>query len=339
MTRSTRTYRFMMTGAVLLGFAVWAICPASAQTNVVDNVLVNGDFESGDNWGGTSTPPVGWIQTDASAGSYLNPEMGPLFGARSLVTEGNGAERGQITRQRDLVMDPHWQLEFDFAWEDPPLARDEICMSLQIEQSPTGAYVVIWVKDADPDDDGADLWARDPGVTKIGDITNFIFSGEGSVLDTTIFTAPVIHHFVLEGRFDQPTPSYDIHISRDGTNLASFVGLQNWNNQTPSQGDSPTGLAFIGDSFSTGLGQYDNVVMGSAVQPAASSVATGEVFELVFDSQAGTFYTLESTTDLVGQPFATKGVSMTAPAAGALRFADPGTLPNEVYRISAQDAP
>ena len=100
-------------------------------------------------------------------------------------------------------------------------------MSLAIADPAGNTCITIWIRDMD-DDDTAELWVRDPGITKIGDLTGFTFSGEGAAGDSTLFTAPVVHQFIIDGHFDQPVPTFDFTCAKDGSVLAAFTGLTHW---------------------------------------------------------------------------------------------------------------
>lgn len=273
MNRSTQLLLFTL---ALATFSVpLAFCEPVPIGNgqVIQNQIVNRDFESGPNWGGGTTAPEGWVNTVTSPSAYIDPASGPLSGARSLVTWGQGdGARGQITSQTGLHIGPRWQLRFDVALEDPPLGRDQLSMYMIIPDVNGNPYLVMWLRDDAPDDDVLDVYFRTPAVTKVGDVPGFVFSGEGSATgapsgDNTLFTAPVVHRIILDGHFEVSSPFFNMTIqSAGGSTLAYFGGLQTWHRPStnaPAQGAVVTGVRFVGDSFSTGRAQIDNIAFGS----------------------------------------------------------------------------
>ena len=325
-----------ITFMVIAGIALWAVTAAPAQ-ETINNVIVNGDFESGSNWGGTTTPPLGWLQLDGSASPYRDPEVGPISGARSLRTEGDGGTRGQLTTQ-DVSMGPRWRFQADFAYEDPFVGRDNIPTSFQIHHPDSGStnagQIIVWVMDIEPDDGVAELWLRDVDVggAKVnqGNIPGLTFS-------TDITNSPIVHELIIDGFYDAADPYYDIVFHLNAGGSVAFTNLQAWSSGKPVQGDSPDQLRLWGDSFSTGQGKWDNVRMGDVVTTVVVESTTNEfstVAELSFTAEAGFAYRLQSTSDLAAQPFADENVQFIGSAAETVRFFDPDGVPSyKAYRV------
>ena len=63
MSQSMRRMGTIVGAVVVCGAVVWMAAPAMAlPAGSVANVIVNGDFESGPDWGGLNNPPQGWEQ-------------------------------------------------------------------------------------------------------------------------------------------------------------------------------------------------------------------------------------------------------------------------------------
>lgn len=246
---------------VVMGFAL----AAQADLQIPVNVMSNGNFESGPNWDGTTTPPQGWKIVNSSPSVYLDPTVAPLGGLRSLFTR-EYPDNGQVTVQDGLVMNPHWKMTFDFALEDPPIARDQLSMSLHIGPVAYGPSYISAVnfKDNNPNNGVLDVYS---GATYLGPVPGFAFS-------SNITNSPIKHVLMVEGHFDLLTPTWDLTVKNAfGGTLASFTGLTVWGDLTPTGGtNSPNWVAFVGDVWSSGKGKIDNIEMGSWEIPEPSSV-------------------------------------------------------------------
>ena len=284
--------------------ALFTSMPAWAQSAGVieNNVIVNGDFESGTNWGGTVIAPEGWTNVQAGGASYLPPETVPISGERSLITdEGtvfSPGNRGQITRQDVLSVGPRWRLQYDATFEDPPVEppeqNDRICQYLTISDvgpTNTNSLITIWIRDMQPDNGVGELWLRTstpPDPRLLGEVAGFGFTDNLAVSNLT-------HQIVIDGHFDDVAPSFDITVNLHDGSTVAFTGLNAF--QTiPQQGDSPDRITFVGDNFSSGLGKIDNVAMGTVVPRLEFTQVTvdGET-GLQFNSSTGTTYALRFT--------------------------------------------
>ena len=267
--------RIVMTAALFAAFAV----SASADP-LINNVLVNGDFETWTYAGGVPTryeTPAAWTNVDGTASTdYNDPTLAPISGTKSLITEGNGTTRGQLTLQTGLSMGSRWRFRADFAYEDPPAGvQDEIATSFQIQVPDTGSgasRIILWIRDKAPDDGVAELFLRDNSGARInmGNIPGLTFSP-----DVTTSGGTIVHELVIDGHYDDPSPSFDIVFNLNGGGSVPFSGLTTFQSRDPVQGESPTALKLFGDNWSVSRGKWDNVEFGTLIPEPSTMVLVG----------------------------------------------------------------
>ena len=311
--------------ATLAAGALWA---APASGIVGPNVIVNGDFESGPDWGGTTAAPDGWTQVDGAASAYLSPSNAPISGLRSLVTEGDGGTRGQLTVQ-GFSVGPKWQLRFDFALEDPALlGRDELALSLNIRDS-SQTFITMWIRDNNNDNGVGELWFREPAATFLAEPAGFEFTEAF----TNAVVSNVVHEMIIDGYFNEDPPTFDVTLNFQNGSSASFEGLTNFKDH-PSPGDVPTEIMFVGDSFSTGRGKIDNVVMGTILPdpPPITTFTRGDVTGLEFSSTSGHVYKLDYTVPPETYPVDT-GVRIVGDGGTQTAYDPEGFDTGKVYRV------
>lgn len=268
------------TVTVMAAGVVTAFALSASADPLIDNALLNGDFESWTYAGGVPTrlePPDGWLNVDGVASTdYNDPASAPISGAYSLITEGNGATRGQLTLQEPLTVGALWRFRADFAVEDPFVSgtQDETATAFSIQHpdsgSGNGGRIQMWIRDNNVDDGVAELWLRNVDAGNAAQLQGTI--GGVGFFSADIINAPVVHELIIDGHYDDPSPYYDLTINLNGGGSASFPGLQIWQSGKPVQGDSPNSLRIFGDSFSTGRGKWDNVEFGSLIPEPSSMV-------------------------------------------------------------------
>jgi len=268
-------------GMILGVLAVVALMSPGAwgelvRDGVANNVLANWDFEDGDNWGGTTDPPEGWTQDISGVTPYIDPTTAPIMGERSLITDAY-PNRGQYTVQEGFNIPNEWRMIWDIVAEDPAVAfRDQNAMVVKVNNA-GGSLLDIQIHDRSPDNGVGELWLRDPGYTLLGEIPGFTFAS-----DVTTSVAGNVHQIVLDGHFDTASPSYDLKVNlNDGTSV-SFLGLTNWRDpeNIPGQGDVPTELRLIGDTWNAARCSYDNVEVG-VPEPATLLLLAGGGLPLI----------------------------------------------------------
>ena len=318
-------------------FAFFFATPAWAQLGgSIDNVIQNGDFESGTNWGGTVMAPEGWTNVQISGGSYLPPETVPISGARSLITDEGTVffpgNRGQITMQDGLSMGSRWRLQYDITSEDPlvtdPGDSDSLSHSMTIVDASTTnnkTFITLWIRDIQPDNGVAELWLRTssaPDPRLVGEVPGFGFTSDVSVSNLT-------HQIVIDGHFNNLAPSFDIAVNLNDGSTVTFPGLTAFG-AVPQQGDSPTRIQFIGDSFSSGLAKIDNVEMGSVVSEITRVDVDGTT-GLQFNTAVGATYVLQyATTNLV---WVDTGLQIDGNGSVKTVFDPEGFATNRMYQV------
>ena len=321
---------------------LFAAIAAPAQDVLVD-VVVNGDFESWSYSGAVPTrlePPDGWQNVDGAASTdYIDPTLAPIGGARSLITTGDGGTRGQLTLQDGLSIGPRWRFRADFAYEDPQAGvQDEIATSFQIPHPNSGSgdagRIILWIKDKAPDDGVAELWLRNNAGAQVnaGNIPGLTFSA-----DVTTSGGTVVHELVIDGHYDDPSPSFDVTFNVHGGASVAFPGLQIWQAADPATGNAPNGLLLFGDTFSVARGKWDNVRMGSRVPGITlTEQQLAGVTRLPIDTFEGVTYLLEYTTDPVGGTWIDAGARMVGDGAVRSFYHPAGTVPARAYRVLTQ---
>ena len=216
---------------ILLSLAL--LCAGSVAWSQ-DNYLVNGDFEDTTDWlaAGPLPPsqgPPGWTVDP----SWINP-VSQQSGVNAIGGSGTSAyfpvtsspdTRGSLYQWRDDPTVPNWQLDVDFATEDPGGSGDR-----SFNGSICNARITFRVNgDGDfqlYDSDGF-LWHTPTGLA-------------GSVIfDDDVQTTPLTHHLTFIGHWDLPTTSIDVIVTDSNNNVHQALGLTDrWN----SGGNPATGM-------------------------------------------------------------------------------------------------
>ena len=246
----------------------------------VVNKLVNGDFESGPDWGGLpevlpaacTTCPTGWNQYQPGA-TAIDP---PLSGAnaiggsgRSLLLKAEG-QRGYILEQK-IDATPamaHWGLEFDFAIEQPDTFGDEDTLLIILRRADGGGMLTLMIRDDDRDG-RAELVARDPSTVILDAIPN--------LFDGNVESSPRTHHMTIEGRFDVASPYYDITITRDDGQQFEAPGVTTFSADPPVRGQFPDTLWIVNTNFESADALIDNVAFGPVPDAGPPTVVDAAV--------------------------------------------------------------
>ena len=86
MSQSMRRMGTIVGAVVVCGAVVWMAAPAMAlPAGSVANVIVNGDFESGPDWGGLNNPPQGWEQLLGGRQRLMHRSRAPMQSAAAGV--------------------------------------------------------------------------------------------------------------------------------------------------------------------------------------------------------------------------------------------------------------
>ena len=252
--------------AVLFLFPQWTVA----------NVVVNGDFSNTTGWGaiGSSDIPYGWSGSQNNALQQTAPNaIGGTGTSALLVPDVGTISQGFQETAAD------WQLDMDFACEDPGGA-DTRCLSGSVFNGGNAliTYRVNGAGDFQVYDRGGAGWHTPSGLA--GAVT----------FDDNVQTDPLTHRFTLTGHFDLPTPTYDIVVTNSNQTVFQALGLTDWNKPisgdvgigpTTGQGidmlDLPTGL-------SAGYSVVDNIsIVSDSEPPDPTPFVPGHVTQLFVD--------------------------------------------------------
>jgi len=195
---------------------VFVLVASLSSSALAQNLLLNGDFEDTEGWGlpGTDDAPKHWTPdtsqgrknpalqqsgTDAIGGSGTSAFM-PAFPADKPPAD---PPRRDMWNVRGGTW-PQWTLEFDFASQDPGGDGD---------RSLSGAVEVtgnnrITMRVTDVDDNGfGDFQFYNGAWQPVPELANAV------EFDTDVTTTPVVNHITFTGRFNEPSPVYDVTIT------------------------------------------------------------------------------------------------------------------------------
>ena len=223
---------------------------------VVRNQIVNGDFEAGPNWGGSTTAPYGWTQGDSSASPYTSPSTGAdaIGGSgRSLVMAFN--PNRQTTDQVITETGGEWMFRADFTVGDPQTGQDGDTLVILLNRADS-TVIFFKIEDDGPDDGTAEIVVRNPEL----DILTI-----PNLFDADPLTTPLTHQLTLIGHFDDPVPNYDVIITRNDTMVFSALGQTRFST-APAVGSGIDKVRLVGSNWETSYAVVDNVALGTVVK-------------------------------------------------------------------------
>ena len=235
-----------------------AFTPAQQITvpgGTVTSGLLNGDFEAGRNWGGSTTAPYRWEQFDGSASAYQAPSTGAdaIGGSGRSVVLDAWPFRGQYMRQSITETGGEWWFQMDFAMGDPGTTRDKDALLVTLYRA--GSSIIRFkIEDDNPDDGTAEVVLRIPAEVDILTVPG--------LFDADPLTTPLTHQLLIKGHFDDPVPNFDVIITRNDTTVFSALGQTNFDN-TPAVGTGVDTVAFFGTEWETANAVIDNVILGT----------------------------------------------------------------------------
>ena len=246
-----------ISACLIAAASLWCMSAAAQQ-----NLLVNGDFEDTTDWGPAGQHsgepnflgPPGWIVESGSSRNPVDQQSGENAiggsGTSAYFPVTSATQQGSIYQFLVDPTLPDWQIDADFASEDPGGSND---------RSFTGSIgntILTFRVNGDGDfqlfDSDGFKWHTPAGL-------------EGSVIfDDDVQTTPLTHHVTFAGKFDQPAPAVDVIVTDSDNNVYQSLGLADrWNSGSPQQGDgisekvlelasnhSTLNVGFVVDNFS-----------------------------------------------------------------------------------------
>ena len=210
--------------------------------------ITNGDFENITGWGapGSTSPPPGWTTASprknaADQQSGVNAIGGSGTSAyMPSFPSGNNATRREIV-QGFATTDPFWQLDLDFASEDPGgVGSNFRSLSLGLPHGYNRSIYAIVTDNGNQGDNLGDVQVYDGSayVTPTGLANSVIF-------DDNVEVMPLVHHMRIVGDFAASGgPKWDLYVTDSNGVIHSALGLTDFYNNAPGPSDGIIQVAF-----------------------------------------------------------------------------------------------